>query len=184
MRLLIIIGYDFKIYLYVSTVLHVLCILYRLIYPITLKFKFYNYSCFSIEKLWSRILIYSLKLTQVVCCRNNSKPMFVSPFLLNLLWWHWLPKLHRFQVHNKTSLHCIVCSQPKSSLCPSTFMSPHILPTSLHTLPLAISTLLFLSMRFFSFFFSFMLSAPSSTAVTPLTLCLWVVTILSLSSFY
>ena len=35
-------------------------------------------------------------------------------FKLNLLGWHWLIKLHRFQVYNSITHHlCIVCSPPQ-----------------------------------------------------------------------
>lgn len=158
--------------------LHVLCILYGLIYPITLKFKFYNYSYFSIEKLWSRILIYSLKSTHVLCCRNNSKPMFVSPFLLNLLWWHWLPKLHRFQVHNKTSLHCIVCSQPQVKSLPINIYVPAYPPhLSAHSSRGNLHTIVPVH-EIFLFFLFFHAQCPLLDGCQP-ALCLWVVTILS-----
>ena len=50
-------------------------------------------------------------------------------FLLNLLGWHWLTKLYRFQVHNAvSSSYYLVCLHPKSSIHPSPFILPYILP--------------------------------------------------------
>ena len=47
-------------------------------------------------------------------------------FKLNILWWHWLIKLYRFQVYNSIIHHLYIIlyvHHPKSSLLPSPFNS-------------------------------------------------------------
>ena len=91
----------------------------------------------------------------------------ILSFLLNLLGWHQLTKLYRFQVHNSSTHHLytgLCVHHPKH---PSPFISPYPPPppctssTSLQPLPSAITTLLFVSMSFF-LFFSFLLNLSTS----------------------
>ena len=84
-------------------------------------------------------------------------------FLLNLLGWHWLTKLHRFQVHNSTNiiftLYCVFPPPSQVSvyhhLALNTLLHLPLLPspgnhhTAVHIyefLPLSLSLSLFLSL--------------------------------------
>ena len=49
---------------------------------------------------------------------------FIFSFLLNLLEWHWLTKLYRFQVHHLQHVLCIVCSPPQIKSLSITIYSP------------------------------------------------------------
>ena len=73
-------------------------------------------------------------------------PFFFFTFLLNLLGWHWLIKLHGFQVYNSIThhLYIVLCVyHPKSSLLPSPFIPPLPFPTTSHApSPLVITALL------------------------------------------
>ena len=56
-------------------------------------------------------------------------------FLLNLLGWHWLIKVYRFQVYNSIIHHLYIVlwvHHPKSSLLPSPFMPPLLSSTPPH----------------------------------------------------
>ena len=95
---------------------------------------------------------------------------------MNLLGWHWLTELYRFQVHNSTThhLYTVLCvHHPTSSLPPSPFIPPFPPPPppilSFQQSPQLLSG----SMSFFSFHFIFC-SIPSTplrylNPSTPLT---------------
>ena len=86
----------------------------------------------SVEVVLVQIQFYKLSPNYLHCCANfiyllDKTFLFLFfSFLLNLLGWHWLTKLYRFQVHSSTTHH----HHPKSSLLPSAFILPIPSPTS------------------------------------------------------
>ena len=83
-------------------------------------------------------------------------PSFLYFILLNLLGWHWLIQLYRFQVYDAILHHlCVVLCvhHLKSSLLPSPSTLPLPSSTCPHSpSPLVMTRLLSVSMRFFCFF--------------------------------
>ena len=76
-------------------------------------------------------------------CQNTK--IHKAFFKMNLLGWHWLIKLYRFQMYNSTThhLYIVLCvHHPKSSLLPSPFIPltrkrPSPSPTPITTMPLS-----------------------------------------------
>ena len=97
------------------------------------------------------------------CWLLNSLSMDLFIYLL----WHWLIKLHRFQLYNSIThhLYIVLCVHlPKSSLLLSPFSSSLLSSTSPITphpsFPLVITILFSVTVRYFSFSFFFFLLNP------------------------
>ena len=105
-------------------------------------------------------------------------------FLLNLLGWHWLIKVYKFQVYSSIIHHqyTVLCvHHPKLGLLPSPFIPHFILFCFLPPpFPLVITILLSVSMRFYFFCFNpftFFTQFPNPPPLWQLSICslyLWV----------
>ena len=88
---------------------------------------------------------------------EKSDTVFFS-FLLDVLGWHWLPQLQRFQVHDSTShhLHIVLCVHHPSQVSAHHHSPPctllHLLPGRHHTVVCVCEG--FLSLFSFSLFFA------------------------------
>ena len=77
---------------------------------------------------WYCYTCWKLPFRKVLFCSNFLPTyfrLFLCSFWSNLLGWHWLTKLHKFQVHDsiRHHLYTVLCVHtPKSSLRPS----PHL----------------------------------------------------------
>ena len=151
-------GIIFYLYIILSLLYHwwifgVVTIILILIFWY-ISFIIYNYNFFGtylgVEILDNRIykywyFIYNTILPSIVTVTINPPIDSIQPlyflfftFLLNLLRWHWLNNLYRFQVHNATSHHLypLLCvHHPKSNLCASPFIPPTLFSTSPHLFP-------------------------------------------------
>ena len=70
---------------------------------------------------------------------KQSIVLTLKKFLLNLLWWHWLLRLYRFQVHNSITHHLYIefCAHhSKLSLLLSYIWPPLPFSINSHLLPL------------------------------------------------